>query len=84
MKPHARVTRNSDSAPHNHRAWKLTVFDGEAEPRVKLAYDHTLIPDIAFETQMLMRLRDLGYEASTNDCVYDDDGLHILHIQRTA
>lgn len=84
MEPYARVTWNSAGAPHNQQAWKVTVFDGDAEPLMKLAYDHALLPDIPFETQMLMRLRDLGYDASANDFVYDDGGLRILHIHRIA
>ncbi|WP_136031637.1 hypothetical protein [Microbacterium sp. PF5] len=84
MDLHATFTRNMHGTGGNELAWKLTVFEGDTVLRDNLTYDHTITEHLPFTTQVISRLRDLGFSASANDVTRDGDGYRIDGVQRIS
>ncbi|WP_137843752.1 hypothetical protein [Microbacterium sp. 2FI] len=78
----ATATRNVDAQPHNQHAWKLVVFDGSQQVWDDIVYDHTLVPDLALEEQLVGRLMNGPYTSTAQDVIRTKDGYRIENVRR--
>lgn len=77
----ATATRNVGAQPHNQDAWKLVVFDGSQQVWDEIIYDHTLVPDLPLEAQLVGRLMNGPYTATAQDVSRTKDGYRIENVR---